>query len=94
MICDLVVGDLFCIEGYFLVFFLMGGYIYSVLTTYQTQVFIYNLSNPLWEIIPSFIHSFNTYLWSANQEQGEEDEQSWPWPHGVQSVQEGCWEQM
>ena len=55
-------------------FFFVGGYIYSVLTTYQTLRFLYTISvNPLWEIIPSFIHSFNKCLLSANQERGTEN---------------------
>lgn len=70
--------DLFCFEGYFLVFGFLCGRLHLFSSCYipDTEVFIHNLSNPLWEIIPSFIHSFNKYLWSANQEQGEEDRHS------------------
>lgn len=54
-------GDLFCFEGYFLVFFFVGGYIYSVLTTYQTLRFLYTISVILYRksFLLLFIHSIN-----------------------------------
>ena len=54
-------GDLFCFEGYFLVFFFVGGYIYSVLTTYQTLRFLYMISVILYRksFLLLFIHSIN-----------------------------------
>lgn len=55
--------DLFCFEGYFLVFFFVGGYIYLVLATYQTLRFLYTISVVLYgkSFLLLFIHSVNIY---------------------------------